>query len=161
PPNLRLGTFAIDLGLVNDDDGLSVQLNYVMTSVLARTLSRKMTITYGCNVALWATSYDVIQAFMYKSSQSASSEPVRASCIENFKRLLGVIERDDVLVRRAIEELRRDNTRSRQTRFFITDVANGAHEAVRQIYEERSTIHSLLSVEGTHFASVSAENFRI
>src|SRR5262249_42527696 len=44
PPNLRLGTFAIDLGLVNDDDGLSVQLNYVMTSVLARTLSRKMTI---------------------------------------------------------------------------------------------------------------------
>jgi hypothetical protein len=163
--DLRLGTFAVDIGLREDGDESTIQRNYVMASVLAASVSRRIATgsNRSCSLVLWAIDYSTIRAFMYKRDKAAPDEQVIESCLENLKENLATVERNDRVIQEEIEELKRTHAPSAEAgnRLPLFDAIAGVGDAILHIYPEGTAIRTLLSVGASHFAQVSSEEFRI
>ena len=160
PPDRRLGRFDIDLGLPAGGDQASVQTNYMMLNILSSALSIKV-ITASklqCSIFLAPAAYPLIQAYM---EGSAPRDQVRRICLDAFRRTLSVVEDDDSAIRKAIDDLKTRDTWARGSSAASRSRSRSAiSEAVRRVYDEDSTVHALLSVRSTHYASITVAQFR-
>jgi hypothetical protein len=167
PADLRLGTFAVDLGLSLDSPIGSIQKDYMMTSIFA-SIAGKMTLTRSnqtCDAVFSEGYYPFIRAFMYKAKSIDPSKNARAACVEVIKSVLNDVEVRSQLMRGAVRDIRQ----LRSSRAARADVAlsfpllvatDSIHEAIRRIYDDRSVIHALLSINADQYESIEPDDFR-
>src|SRR5262249_3781683 len=94
PTDLRLGTFAVDLGLSLDSPIASIRKDYIMTSIFA-SIAGKMTLERSnqrCSTVFSEGYYPFIRAFMYKAKSIDPSRDARVACVEVVKNVLNRIE---------------------------------------------------------------------
>lgn len=163
PPDRRLGRFDVDLGLPSGGDRSMVQTNYMMANILSLAVSAKL-ITASkrqCSIVLSPASYPLIEAYMRMLEASAPRDQVRRICLDAFRRILSVVENDDSSISKAIDDLKTRDTWARGSSAGSPLRSFAAlSEAVRRIYDEDSTVHALLSIRDTHYATIAVAQFR-
>jgi hypothetical protein len=162
PADRRLGRFDVDLGLPAGGDRASVQTNYLMMNILSSAIStRSITASKRCGIILHSASYPLIQVYMWMLEASAARDQERRICLDVFRRLLGEIENDDAAIRKAIDNLKTRDAwaHGSSTSSPLRSLA-AMREAIRQIYDEDSTVHALVSIRAAHYAAIAVDQFR-
>jgi hypothetical protein len=163
PLDRRLGQFDIDLGLLPRGDRLTAQTNYMMANILSAVISKKIITVSGrqCSIVMSPTSYPLIEAYMTMTEPSAPRDQVRRICIDEFRRIFGVVENDESSIRNAIDNLKTRDTwaNGSSTTPRLRDW-RAISEAVRRIYVEDGTVHALLSVRSADYAAITFAHFQ-
>jgi hypothetical protein len=168
PADVRLGSFAVDLGLPNEGDRLSIQRSYALAGVLSAVVEEQLERTsHGdCHLFLAPLRYPFLRGFMYRSDDAEPSEKARPFCFGLLKQVLSAAWFGDSLIRRQVAETERraqDYSPADAKRTgvpLMLDDFVAAHDALRAIYDERSTVHALLSLKVEQYASITPEGFR-
>jgi hypothetical protein len=162
PPDRRLGRFDIDLGLPVGGDRASVQKNYMMMNILSSAISTKsITASKRCDIILHGSSFPLVAVYMRMREDSAPRDQARRICLDVFRRLFSAIENDDTAISKAIDDLKTTDTWARGSPATPRLRSWAAiSEAVRQIYDEDSTVHTLLSIRDAHYATITVAQFR-
>jgi hypothetical protein len=153
PANVRLGHFAVDLGLPSD--GPDVQIHHAMASLFGVLVADQLErISHGdCNLDLTASLYPFLGGFMFRSDDAEPSEKTGPFCFGLLKQLISKGQFSDGLIKRWTAELRW---------WFGHNPPDDApiHNALLAIYDERSTVYRLLSDHSTIFESITVGAFR-
>jgi hypothetical protein len=166
--NVQLGTFAVDLGLPNEGDRLSIQSSLALADVFGGVVEGQLERTsHGdCNLFLTTVLYPYLEGFMYRSDDAEPSEKARPFCFRLLKQVLSAARFGDSLIRQQVAEHERyaqDYTAADAKRTGVPvelDEVLAIRDALRAIYDERSTVHALLSVRLQQLTSITPDSFR-